>query len=60
MKKTYILTGSDEKKFLADVFLSHQHAKGVVVFSHGFKGFKDWGTFPLMAENFTRHSLHYI
>lgn len=24
----------------------------VIIFSHGFKGFKDWGPFPLMARHF--------
>lgn len=39
-----------QKPFLADVFYSEKKAQPVVVFCHGFKGFKDWGCFDLMAK----------
>jgi alpha-beta hydrolase superfamily lysophospholipase len=60
MKNTHTLIGSNERTFLADVFEADQKAKGIVVFSHGFKGFKDWGTFPLMAQHFAKQNLHCI
>lgn len=38
---------------MADVFyIDNEIKKPVVVFSHGFKGFKDWGPFNLMAVQF--------
>lgn len=41
------------KEFLADVFyLKNRKPKPVIIFSHGFKSFKDWGTFNLVAEQF--------
>lgn len=39
-----------EKPFLADVFYTEKSAQPVVIFCHGFKGFKDWGCFDLMAK----------
>jgi uncharacterized protein len=31
--------------------------RGLVVLVHGFKGFKDWGFFPFVAEHFCQHRL---
>lgn len=31
--------------------------RGLVVLVHGFKGFKDWGFFPFLAEQLGRHRL---
>ncbi|MEA2488674.1 MAG: uncharacterized protein QOH21_466 [Acidobacteriota bacterium] len=31
--------------------------RGLVVLIHGFKGFKDWGFFPFLAEHLCRHRL---
>jgi len=43
----------NEKKFLADArFVENGNKKPVIIFVHGFKGFKDWGTFGLMADYF--------
>jgi dienelactone hydrolase len=36
---------------VTDVLYSEdEHVKPVVIVVHGFKGYKDWGTFPLVAE----------
>ena len=32
----------------------------LLVFCHGFKGFKDWGTFPLMAAAFARQGFFFV
>lgn len=32
----------------------HRSPKGTVIFAHGFKGFKDWGHWHLIAEAFSR------
>ena len=34
--------------------------KPVIVFSHGFKGFKDWGHFNLMAGEFARQGFIFV
>lgn len=33
------------------------HPRALVIVIHGFKGFKDWGFFPWMAESFCKHHI---
>ena len=54
-RKEFVLPGSKGKPVLLDITFSDEinlAAKPVIVFCHGFKGFKDWGTFNLIAEWF--------
>jgi pimeloyl-ACP methyl ester carboxylesterase len=45
------ISGSREKTIVLDIrFFETQQKKPLVIFCHGFKGFKDWGHFNLMAE----------
>src|SRR6187402_558735 len=51
----------DNRPFLLDLtFIPDGKEKPIVVFIHGFKGFKDWGTFPLMAEYFAQHGFVFL
>lgn len=51
MKEEFELIGADEKLFSVDLTYHDTKAlKPVIVFVHGFKGFKDWGHFNLMSE----------
>lgn len=55
MKKIeFTLTSKhNNKRFLADAtWKEHETKKPVIFLVHGFKGFKDWGTFNLIAETF--------
>jgi dienelactone hydrolase len=46
---------------LASVSYARQDAlKPVIIFSHGFKGFKDWGHFPLAGRWFAEHGLAFV
>ncbi len=46
---------------MADVFYKKDGIKKpVVIFSHGFKGFKDWGPFNLIAERFAEAGFVYV
>jgi pimeloyl-ACP methyl ester carboxylesterase len=49
--RSFILpSGHLGKPITADVtFVADGKIKPVIIFIHGFKGFKDWGTFPLIA-----------
>lgn len=50
-KKNIILSRGSNKPILIDVFHSeHQLNQSVVVFCHGYKGFKDWGAWDIMAK----------
>jgi len=51
--QTKLLTSTEGKPFLADIYGKvKSDTAGIVVFAHGFKGFKDWGTFPAIAQSF--------
>ena len=52
MFKEVTLTGIKHgRKFTADIrWNADQQRKPIVLFLHGFKGFKDWGTFPAIAD----------
>ena len=60
-KESLIINGSRSKKILIDVNFNHNFKKKpIVIFSHGFKGFKDWGPFNKMAENFAEKKFFFI
>jgi uncharacterized protein len=46
------LKNQNGRPFLLDArFIENGKKKPVILFFHGFKGFKDWGTFNLMADH---------
>lgn len=59
--KNIRINGSKEKAILLDVFFKEDgEAKPVIIFSHGFKGFKDWGHFDLLGERFAEAGLVFV
>ena len=60
-RKNLLIAGSKEKPILLDVCYKENHeAKPVVIFVHGFKGFKDWGHFDLLAKTFAQQGFVFI
>ncbi len=59
IKENYTITGFENGKIGLDVqFLENQKIKQpIVLFVHGFKGFKDWGAFNTMAQYFAQNGL---
>jgi dienelactone hydrolase len=56
-----VITPSHGRSLLADVaFSSAGKVSPAIIFSHGFKGFKDWGPFNLMARKFAEEGFHFI
>jgi dienelactone hydrolase len=51
-QKNLILPGSDGKAILLDIFYTEERPKPVVIYMHGFNGFKDWASFDLIAAQF--------
>ena len=58
----FILTGLRHgRPFAADAtYQANGRAKPVVVFVHGFKGFKDWGHFPQLADFFAEQGFVFV
>ena len=60
-KTDFIIDGSSDNKILIDiVYQQNRKLKNVVIFSHGFKGFKDWGAFNKIAEYFALNNVFFI
>ena len=60
-ERNAILQSKHNRPFLADVYYRNDGTqKPVVIFSHGFKGFKDWGPFDLVAEEFAKAGLVFV
>lgn len=60
-ERNIILQSRHGRPFLADVYYKKDgELKPVVVFSHGFKGFKDWGPFDMVAERFAEAGFVYV
>lgn len=54
-------TGAEGRPFLADArFAEDGRPKPVVVFAHGFKGFKDWGHFNQIADAFAARGFVFV
>ena len=59
--KNILLNGSGGKPMPTDIFYLHtEQAKPVVIYAHGFNGFKDWGNFDLIAEHFASAGFVFI
>lgn len=53
--------GQHGKPILTDViFLNNDKPKPVVIFCHGYKGFKDWGAWNEMGETFAREGYFFV
>jgi len=60
-KSNTILQSKYDRPFLADAFYKNDaRKKPVVIFSHGYRGFKDWGPFNLIAEQFAEGGLVFV
>lgn len=52
-KKNFLISGKTKKPIVTDLFYNQSHVKKpLVIFCHGYKGYKDWGAFNLMTSYF--------
>lgn len=59
--KNQIHQRANNKPIIWDAyFKSDGVKKPIVVFCHGYKGFKDWGSWDLVAETFSKHNLFFV
>ena len=58
---TSTLNGSEDRPMLVDLRYDDRiQNHPVIVFVHGFKGFKDWGHFPLIGEEFAKAGFAFV
>ena len=59
--KNIQVDGHHGKPILTDVFYNeNKKQKPIVIFAHGYKGFKDWGCWNLVAETFAQNNLFFV
>ncbi|PJB13683.1 MAG: alpha/beta hydrolase [Flavobacteriales bacterium CG_4_9_14_3_um_filter_40_17] len=55
------ISGQHGKPILLDVFYKeNRKPKPLVIFSHGYKGFKDWGCWDLAAQSFAQAGCFFV
>ena len=50
--KNQIYRGANNKEALYDFYLPENQPENIIIFNHGFMGFKDWGAWHLVAKYF--------
>ena len=59
--KNIVVNGKHQKPIITDVFYKEtDQEKPIVIFCHGYKGFKDWGAWNLMAKAFAKAGFFFI
>ncbi len=60
-KQNIRITGKHDKPILTDLVYSEDVTKKpIVIFCHGYKGFKNWGAWDLMAEEFAKNGCFFV
>ena len=56
--KNILLRGAENRPMALDLFYHDAGPAPVVIYAHGFNGFKDWGNFDLIAGQFAIENHH--
>jgi len=61
IRQSFTIKGAEGKPILIDLsFKPGQEENPFVIFVHGFKGFKDWGAYDLVAEYFVKQGFRFL
>ena len=60
MKESFVINTGREKDILADVTYNNGTNLPVVIFCHGYKGYKDWGAWNQVAEEFAEKGFFFL
>ena len=61
IQKNIVLKRTDKKPILIDTFYPENSEKlPVVIFCHGYKGFKDWGAWHIMAQQIANSGFCFV
>lgn len=59
--KNFIVPGKDGKPMSTDItLLQNGIRKPLIIYAHGFNGFKDWGNFNLIAQQFAEAGFVFV
>lgn len=60
IRKNILLNNPETKPFLADAYYPDGNNLGLIIFAHGYKGYKDWGAWHLMAEKLANAGFYVV
>lgn len=61
VEKNLILQNPETRSFLADAYIPEKEEPcPLVIFCHGYKGYKDWGAWSLVAEKFAKNGFYCV
>ena len=61
INKNLVLKRKNNKPIVWDAFFNNDNnKKPLVIFCHGYKGFKDWGAWDLVAEAFMKANVFFV
>ena len=58
--KTFVILSQRNKNINLDINFTKNKNNPLVIFSHGFKGFKDWGPFNFISDKFVKSGLNFL
>lgn len=60
-QETFSLVGAEQKTIVGDITYDDKNTKApLLIFVHGFKGFKDWGAHHLTARYFAQNGFRFL
>ncbi len=61
LEKNFVLERINKKPITYDVsYLPNNQPKPIVIFCHGYKGYKDWGCWNLVAQEFAKQGFFFL
>jgi len=61
IERNIIIENPETRNFLADAYFTESAEKmPLVIFAHGYKGYKDWGAWDLMAKRFAEAGFFFV
>jgi dienelactone hydrolase len=59
--ENFIIGYNQKKPIVADItYVESEKPQNIVVFCHGYKGYKDWGAWHLVAERFAKSGIVFL
>ena len=61
IKKKFVIESGGSRPIVGDLtYINSNQEKDLIIFCHGYKGFKDWGCWNLMANKFVSSGFHFL
>ena len=61
IKKDFVIESGGSRPIVGDLtYINSNQEKDLIIFCHGYKGFKDWGCWNLMANKFVSSGFHFL